>query len=335
MPSLSVIILNHNGAPLLEDCLGSLRSQTYRDFEIIFVDNGSSDESVARAQALCPECKIITLPQNTGFAKGNNIGIQAAAGRYIVLLNNDTKADAHFLEELVRAAESGEKIGMVAPKILNFFEPRRIDSVGGLLLCADGIGRGRGRGEIDRGQYDGLRAGLLPSGCAALYKKEMLDETGLLPEEFFAYCEDADLGLRGRWAGWSTAAAPRAVVFHKYSATGGHYSAFKMRLVERNHYFLALRNFPLWLLMRLPFCTLYRWLLMAWAVLTAKGTGQAAGHTGALPLLGAFWRGHWQALVGAPFQLARRPKLKRISNKAFTKLLKEYNLPLKDLILNE
>ena len=127
----------------------------------------------------------------------NNIGMRAATGRYVVLLNNDIKADEHFLEELVRAAESDEKIGMAAPKILNFYEPQRIDSVGGLLLCADGIGRGRGRGELDQGQYDGLREGLLPSGCAALYRKEMLDEVGLLPEEFFAYCEDSDLGLRG------------------------------------------------------------------------------------------------------------------------------------------
>ena len=334
MPTVSVIVLNYNGAHLLEDCLSSLKAQTYRDFEVIFVENGSTDRSSERARALLPECRIIALPQNIGYASANNVGMRAATGRYVVLLNNDIKADEHFLEELVRAVDSDE-IGMVAPKILNFYEPQRIDSVGGLLLCADGIGRGRGRGELDHGQYDQARVGLLPSGCAALYRKSMLDEVGLLPEEFFAYCEDSDLGLRGLWAGWRTAVAPRAVIYHKYSATNGQYSPFKMRLVERNHYFLALRNFPFPLLVWLPFCTCYRYLLMAWAVLFRKGTGLATKQAGTWPLLAAFLQGHWQALLGAPGQLARRPRLKRISNKAFAGLLKQYNMPLKDLIFND
>ncbi|HYF52556.1 MAG TPA: glycosyltransferase family 2 protein [Planctomycetota bacterium] len=335
MPSVSIIIVNLNGERLLDDCLNSLNAQTYRDFEVVFVDNGSKDGSVEKARALMPSANIIALNENTGFARGNNIGIAAAKGRYIVLLNNDTRSDPNFLEELVKPVESDKTIGMVAPKILNFFDQKIIDSVGGLLMCRDGIGQGRGRGEVDSGQYDAATSALLPSGCAALYLRELLDEVGLLDEEFFAYCEDSDLGLRAVWAGWKTASAPRAVVYHKYSATTSSYSPFKMLLVERNHYFLALKNYPLRLLVFLPFWTFYRYVLMGIAVLSGKGKGGAAGGGGFFPLLGAFIKGHWQALVGAPRQLRRGPKVRRITSKAFAALLKEYRIPVAHMIFNE
>jgi GT2 family glycosyltransferase len=334
-PRISVIIVNFNGEKLLEDCLVSLAAQEYRDFEVVFVDNGSKDNSVARARELLPSAHVIALPQNTGFATGNNIGIRAARGRHVVLLNNDTKTDPRFLGEMARAADSGSRVGMVAPKILNFFNPRVIDSVGGLLLGPDGIGQGRGRGEEDCGQYDQLVSGLLPSGCAALYKREMLDEIGLLPDEFFAYCEDSDLGLRAVWAGWTTAAAPRAVVYHKYSATTSGYSPFKMRLVERNHYFLALRNYPKRRLALLPLFTVFRWLLMAYAVLFRKGKGAAAGSGGLWPLLKAFFQGHIEALAGVFRQLRQRPRIRRIDSKAFAALLDAYNMPLWRIVLKD
>jgi GT2 family glycosyltransferase len=335
VPLVSVIIVNWNGAHLLEDCLSSLNAQTFRDFEVVFVDNASKDGSVAMARRLMPAIELLELKENTGFVGGNNTGIQAASGKYIVLLNNDTRVDPKFLAELVKAAESGERIGMVAPKILNFFDQKIIDSVGGLLLCRDGIGQGRGRGEVDTGQYDDCIEGLVPSGCAGLYKKEMLDEIGLLADDFFAYCEDADLGLRGLWANWKTACAPKAIVFHKYSATTSSYSPLKMFLVERNHYFLALKNFPKSQLVLLPVWSMYRYLLMAYAIISGKGKGNAAGGGKTSPLLWAFIRGHWQALTGAPRQIARRPATRRIGSKAFAALLKQYRIPLSKMILND
>jgi GT2 family glycosyltransferase len=335
VPAVSVIIVNWNGERLLEDCLTSLNAQAYRDFEVVFVDNASKDGSIAAARKLMPQIKLIELKENTGFVGGNNTGIQAAGGKYIVLLNNDTRVDPKFLGELVEAAESGERVGMVAPKILNFFDQRIIDSVGGLLICRDGIGQGRGRGEVDSGQYDACAEGLVPSGCAGLYKKEMLDEVGLLADDFFAYCEDSDLGLRGLWAGWKTACAPKAVVYHKYSASTSSYSPTKMFLVERNHYFLALKNYPLTMLLLLPVWSFYRYLLMAYAVLSGKGKGNATGggQTGAL--LWAFIRGHWQALCGAPRQIGRRPANKRIDSKTFAALLNQYRIPLSKMILSD
>ncbi len=239
---------------------------------------------------------MIALAENTGFARGNNIGMEEARGRFIVLLNNDTEADPRFLEELVAVAEDHPEAGMIAPKILNFFDRTLIDSVGGLLMCSDGIAQGRGRGERDDGQYDALTEVLLPSGCAALYRKEMLDEVGLFPEEFFAYCEDSDLGLRGLWAGWRTFAASRAVVFHKYSASSSAYSPWKLRLVERNHYLLTLRNFPAPMLASLPLWSLYRYGLMAVALARGAGKGQATQEGQTTALLKSFLQGHWEAL---------------------------------------
>ncbi|MCS6850877.1 MAG: glycosyltransferase family 2 protein [Gemmataceae bacterium] len=335
MPSVSVIVVNRDGAALLPDCLGSLREQTYQDFEVILVDNGSSDDSVGVARQHLRGLRVIALSENAGFARANNLGLAAARGRYVVLLNNDTRAHPDFVRELVEAAEREPGIGMVAPKILNFADRQVIDSVGGLLLTPDGIGQGRGRGEIDQGQYDEPAETLVPSGCAALYRKAMLDEIGGLAEEFFAYCEDLDLGLRGVWAGWRTANAPRAVVWHKYSATTGRYAPTKLYLVERNHYWVAIRNFPGPWLAALPLWSLARWALMGYAAVAGRGRGKARGAAGMGPLLAAWWRGQLDALGLASKIWRSRTRLRRLSDREFRERVRPFRLPISKLIFTE
>lgn len=332
MVQVSVVIVNWNGAALLDDCLSSLASQTFRDFELILVDNGSSDDSVAKMRRLAPTARIIALDSNFGFAAGNNAGIQAACGQYVVLANNDTRLEPEFLAELTGVAESDPSVGMVAPKILNFFEPRKIDSVGGLLLCPDGIAQGRGRGEDDLGQYDHEDDILMPSGCAALYRRAMLDEIGLFDEAFFAYCEDSDLGLRARWAGWRARSAPRAIIFHKYSASTSAYSPLKLFYVERNHFLLALRSFPARLLWQLPFWTLYRYVLMAWALWRQTGKGKAGPASG---LWASFVRAHvsvWRLAWG---YLRRRPSPQRIRTAEFARLLRLHRLDIRKMVFDK
>ena len=331
MVAVSLIIVNFNGEKLLEDCFTSLARQTFTDFEVIFVDNGSSDESLARIRQLMPDAKCLALGENTGFARGNNVGMVQAVGRYIVLLNNDTQVDEHFLAELVRPAEQDPQVGMVAPKILDFYQRSRIDSVGGLVICRDGLAQGRGRCEEDCGQYDELGEVLLPSGCAALYRREMLDEIGLFDESMFMYCEDTDLGLRGRWAGWKAVAAPGSVVYHKYSALSGAYSPFKMYYVERNHFHVALKNLPLYCLLQLPFWSLCRYFWMAVALFTGEGKGGAGNPAG---LLWAFLRGHVAAILRAPGALAQRPRPARIDGRAMARLLNANRLTFRHMILN-
>ncbi|MFA5357281.1 MAG: glycosyltransferase family 2 protein, partial [Candidatus Omnitrophota bacterium] len=257
-PLVSVIIVNFNGAKFLDSCLSSLKEQTYPNFEVIVVDNGSTDSSLKiLEEGYRGFVTVIKNEINFGFSKGNNIGISQANGEFVAILNNDTQADARWLEELISAAQTDKNTGMCATKVLFFCERDTIDSAG-VNIFWDGMSRGRGRLKKDIGQYDGDREVLLPSGCAALYRKSMLQETGLFDEDFVAYCEDTDLGLRGRLAGYKCAFAPLAVVYHHYSGTAGRYSSFKAFMVERNHFWVALKIFPAPLLLLLPFFTVYR-----------------------------------------------------------------------------
>jgi hypothetical protein len=172
----------------------------------------------------------------------------------------------------------------------------------------------------------------MPSACAALYRRSMLLEVGFFDERFFAYCEDTDLGLRGRWAGWEAVSSPMAVVYHKYSASSGAYSPTKMRLVERNHYLTAVKTLPLRSLLCLPIYSCYRYLLMAYAVVTGKGKGQACSKG---TLLWAFTMGHLQALAGTPGSLLRRWQIKKVKTSYHMYgLLKDSRLDLKQMILS-
>lgn len=239
---VSVIILTWNGRMYLEQCLASLAAQTFRDFETILVDNGSSDGSAEYVRESFPWVRLLELPKNVGFAEGNNRGLLLAGGWYVVTLNNDTKVAPDFLEELVRVVDSDDMIGMVAAKMRNFYQPEIIDAAG-LKIATNGLGYNIGVGEVDRGQHDAaLPFG--PCGGAALYRRTMLDGIGFFDPDFFAYYEDFDLAWRGRLAGWKAAAAPKALVYHIHSATSGDMSGFKVYHTHRNKWFVILINWP-------------------------------------------------------------------------------------------
>jgi GT2 family glycosyltransferase len=333
---VSIIIVNWNGLQHLDPCLRSLARQTYRDFEVIVVDNGSTDGSVAFLTAAHPWVRLVTLPENRGFAGGNNAGYRVAGGEYLVTLNNDTEADPEWLAELVAAADGTPAAGMVASRICSHDEPDRIDSLG-VRICRDGMSRGAFRrqrfSELSPAPVEEI---LLPSACAALYKRAMVAETGFFADSFFAYCEDTDLGLRGRWAGWGAVLATRAVVLHKYSRTGGVFSPFKLYLVERNHYLTVIRNFPLPCLVLVPFFTLVRFLVQARLVVTAQGSGREFAESGARgPLVAAIFRGMLDALRQSPAALRDRARImgrRRLPSRAMTTLLKRYRLTFAELL---
>ena len=254
MPCLSVIILTWNGRSYLTECLDSLAVQTYRDFEAILVDNGSSDGSAEYVRGAYPWVRLLELPENVGFAEGNNCGLALAQGAYIVTLNNDIKVAPEFLAEVIRVAESDAGIGMVAAKMRNYYHPERIDAAG-LKIGSNGLGYNIGIGETDSGQYDSADI-FGPCGGAALYRREMLDEIGFFDSDFFAYYEDFDLAWRARLSGWKVCAAPRALVFHIHSATGGEMSRFKVYHTQRNKWFVIVKNWPAALLWRRCFSIL-------------------------------------------------------------------------------
>jgi GT2 family glycosyltransferase len=249
MALVSIIILTWNGKRFLKDCLDSLAAQSFRDFETVLVDNGSTDGSAGFVREAYPRVLLISLPENIGFAGGNNRALKECSGEFIVTLNNDTKLETGFLAALVAGAEADPAIGMVAAKMLNFYEKGRIDSVG-VRVAPNGMGQNIGVGEQDCGQYDVATNVFGPCAGAALYRRTMLEEIGFFDSDFFAYYEDLDLAWRGRLAGWQAVTAPKAVVYHVHSATGGRMSPFTVYHVQRNKWYVMLKNWPPVLLLR-------------------------------------------------------------------------------------
>jgi GT2 family glycosyltransferase len=336
-PVVSVVIVNLNRRDLLEMCLGSLWRQSFTGFEVVVVDNGSTDDSLNYLRAAHePRLQIVELPENKGFAGGCNAGIVRARGRYIATLNNDAEADPRWLDELVRVMESDSRIGMCASKILFHADRRRIDKAGHLIYW-DGLNHGRGSGEPDRGQFDVQEEALFPDGAAALYRRGMLDQSGVFDESFFAYGDDADLGLRGRLAGWACVYVPTAVVYHIHSATAGKFSALKAFLVERNRLFVALKLFPLPLLLVSPLFTVVRFAFHAYgAVFMVGSSGQFAAETSRGALATAIFKAYWSGLKHVPAMWRARRKVrrqKRLSDFAFVRLLWKHRIKLRALTL--
>ena len=313
-PLVSVIVINWNGRAYLGECLNSLRNQTFLDFEVILVDNGSTDESVDYVESqFSGFVRILRNAENRGFSGGNNQGIKAARGQFIALLNNDAQADCDWLKELVKAAEADPRAGMLASKIYLQGQPKVIDNVGHLIF-RDGMNRGRGRLEKDHGQFDKMEEVLFPSGCAALYRREMLEEIGLFDEDFFAYGDDTDIGLKGRLAGWKCFYIPKAIVYHRYSQSSGAYSPLKAFLVERNRLWIAVKFFPMSMLLRSPFYTLLRFFLQGYGALTGRGAaGKFTQEYSRSHLLKVFVRANVSAVKGLPRMWEKRKEMKKLT----------------------
>jgi len=312
-PIISFIIVNLNGEAFLFNNLTSVFGQKTRaPFEVILVDNASTDRSLEIVTEKFPAVRIIKNSKNLGFARGNNQGIEMARGKYILTLNNDTELKDGFLEEILRGTEGSAKdVGMWAPKILSLEDKGLIDSAGGLLIYGNGLAKGRGRLEKDAGQYDTIEEVFIPSACAALYRSSMLDEIGGFDADFFAYCEDTDLGLRARLAGWKTIYLPGAVVYHFYSGTSGRYTPFKAYLVERNHLWVVMKNFPLSMLLLAPFYELWRYLIELYGMLRGRGAGaRFRDDFSALSLVPIMGKAYLAALTGLPGMLAKRSRIK-------------------------
>lgn len=243
IPLVSIIIVNYNGRAFLEKCISSLLAQSYPNVEIILVDNASSDDSIDYIRKEFPSIKIIANKENIGFAKGNNIGIKAVNGELIATLNNDTEVSTQWLDELVKAITSDEKVGMCASKMLFMKNPDIINSTG-ICISRSGACWDRGMFERDQGQYESIEEVFAPCAGAAIYRKAMLNEIGLFDEDFHAYMEDADFAFRGRLAGWKCLYVPNAVVYHWHGGTGGYMSDYTIYYGNRNIIWNCIKNFP-------------------------------------------------------------------------------------------
>jgi GT2 family glycosyltransferase len=340
-PLISVIVVNWNGLHLLDECLASLAAQTWKRLEFILVDNASTDGSRDRLISWSyslPKVKTLLLPYNSGFCKANNLAFAEAQGEWIALFNPDAVAEPDWLAELVRYRNRAPRIGMIASKILFKNQPGIIDKAGHLIYW-DGQNRGRGTMEKDTGQYDTPEEILWPDACAALYHRRVFEETGGFDETFFAFGDDADLGLRARLLGWTAWYAPTAVAHHRHSALFGAYSPFKVMLVERNRILLAIKNFPWRLLLQSPFWTMRR---MWW---NAMGIAQKRGAASQFILANGFG----QALINlcwsyasavrlAPEALRRRHSIqrtRRISERQVVKLFERFQIDVRELTMRD
>jgi len=240
-PLISIIIVNYNGLHFLEPCLSSILNQTFKKFEIVFVENGSSDDSAGFVREHYPSVKIVKTGKNLGFAGGINAGIRIAQGEFILTLNNDTIVDPHFLEELQKPFLQDPRMGMCGSKMV--LPDGRINSTA-LCISRSGAAWDRGMGEPDHGQYDVAEEIFGPSAGAALYRRPMLDEIGLFDEDFFLFFEDVDLAFRARLAGWKCMYVPTARVVHIRGGTANPGSDSAVYYGNRNTIWYVVKNFP-------------------------------------------------------------------------------------------
>ncbi|QOY91065.1 glycosyltransferase family 2 protein [Paludibaculum fermentans] len=334
---VSVVIVNWNRRALLAECLASLARDQGVPFEVIVVDNGSTDDSVQYIQAFTRSAPypltLIENRENRGFCGANNQGIAAARGEFVALLNNDAEADPGWLVALLSVfADPG--VGMAASKILVHEDPRIIDKVGHLIY-PDGQNRGRGTGELDQGQYDQVEEVLWPDGCACMYRKSMLNTIGAFDEDLFAYGDDAELGLRARICGYRSIYTPYARVRHHRGATLGQLNPLRITLIERNRLLLAVKLFPGSLLWRNGAYYLARLLAGLWAALRKRGEiSRFQSPSSKLKAFLALLKGDWQALQMLPSTLRKRRALKplhRLSPSQVHQLILSHRISLKEL----
>ena len=310
----------------LQECLESLRRQTRRDFEVVIVDN--SGRGLVRRNHATPDIRVVESSRNVGFGAAVNAGWKSSSAAYLATLNDDAVAHPEWLDALVRAIERRADVGMCASQVRLFGEDG-LDSAG-MLVCRDGSSKQRGHGQRPE-DFPVTEEALFPSGSAALYRRTMLDQTGGFDEHFFLYCEDTDLGLRARWAGWKCLYVPQAVVEHRYSHSAGHASPLKAYYVERNRLFVLLKNYPAGMVAAAPFAALARYWWHVWHMFRGRGSAarfRAEGNAG-VKMIWFVLRAHL-ALIGHCTRLRRqRREIRagaRITPAVFRHLVRTYSI---------
>ncbi len=249
----TVVIPNYNGIEYLKACLNSLHKVEDIPYKIIVVDDGSSDESVQYVKDRYPDVSLIIHDTNKGFAASVNSGITASDTEYVLLLNNDTVIEEHFVDNMQKALDADDKIFSASAKMLKMNDPDMVDGAGD-YYCALGWAYAHGK---DKRAVTVSKPRKIFSSCAgaAIYRRELLIKLGLFDERHFAYLEDVDVGYRANIAGYYNVYVPEAVVLHAGSgSSGSRYNEFKVRLSSRNSTYLICKNMPLiQQLINLPF----------------------------------------------------------------------------------
>jgi GT2 family glycosyltransferase len=333
-PLVSVIVVTLDYANLLRQCLLSLVKQDYPNIELIVVDNGSTEDIAGMLNREFPAVHQIRLPENTGFAGGTNTGIRASKGKYIAMINNDAAASPQWISAMVTTAESDPAVGAVGSIVIDGNHPSMLDSCG-VVIALDGMSRQSMIGSPIP-HFTVPMEVLAVSGCACLLRRDAIEQTGIFDERFFAYCEDTDLCLRIRRACWKIVVAPEANVTHYYSRTAGPFSLQKIFWLERNHYWVAFKNFPKRLLPLVPFVSAWRCVILAYAAIRRIGPSRPViADRGPLALAAILLAAQFVALAGLPVMLWQRLTLRppcRLSGTEMCRLLFRFRISVYDII---
>jgi GT2 family glycosyltransferase len=314
----------------LVECLDALAKQTRRDFDVVIVDN--SGQGLVRAGEAGRRGVIVIEPgRNVGFGAAINLGFHQSRTPYLVTLNDDAAPRAGWFEVLVAAAEAHPSAGMFASQV-RFFGEEHLDSAG-MVIARDGSSKQRGH-LFPAAEFDREEEVLLPSASAALYRRAMIESIGLFDGDFFLYCEDTDIGLRARWAGWKCVYAPGAVVDHHYSHSAGRASRLKAYYVERNRLFVVAKNFPARMLWGVPWATLARYWWHARSMALGRGTAAQFRRdgNGAWRLVSIAIRAHWGLLRHAGALWRKRREIRanaRISAGEFRQALRAHAIAMR------
>jgi len=254
MKKTSVIIPNWNGQELLTDCLESLYKQSIKDFEIVLVDNGSTDHSVEWVMKNYPEVIVISLAKNFGFAKAINEGVKTVNTKYVVFLNNDTQVAKDWLKSLIKCADNHPEVISVNSKILNFYHRKIIDGVG-IQINEVGQAKSVGWQQIDRGQFEKEQYIFGATGGASLFRREDFIKLGMFDKNYFMYSEEVDFAFRAQLQGYQSIYCPKAKVFHKHKATSKKLPQHVEYWQFRNMMATIIKDFPAGILFKK-----WRWL---------------------------------------------------------------------------
>lgn len=245
MAKSTVVIPNYNGIKYIEACLNSLYAGKTQDFELIFIDNASSDGSYELIQERFPQVTLIRNEKNEGFATAVNQGIALSKTQYVILLNNDTEVAPEFIQELEKVMDADEQLFSASAKMIALHDKTKMDDAGD-FYCALGWAFAWGKGKNPQQYVEDYDIFASCAG-AAIYRRACFEQVGLFDDNHFAYFEDIDIGYRAKLYGYENRFASKAVVYHAGSATSGsRYNTFKTKLASRNSVYLIYKNMPIW-----------------------------------------------------------------------------------------
>jgi GT2 family glycosyltransferase len=295
-PKVSIIILNWNGKKWLAQFLPSVAATTYLNHEIILVDNGSTDDSIAFTKSNFPQVRIIALDKNYGFTVGNNLALPHIDTPYYVLLNSDVEVSPNWLEPLVEKMESDEKIAAIQPKIRMFAQKTHFEYAGAAGGYLDKFAYPFCRGRVfdtleeDKGQYEDAREIFWATGACCMVRKKVSDEIGLFEPSFFAHMEEIDFCWRAKNRGYTVFCEPKSVVYHVGGGTLPQGNPRKTFLNIHNSLAMMYRNLPAMQVFPKIFVRLVLDGIFALKLLTA----------GEMSSIFAIAKAHWTFFLGIP-----------------------------------